>query len=265
MICLLEQETNSNLFFYYEKGCSMEILKHAISLKAETIINELLSNLKCTVSFHDMSEINQTGFGACDTANYKIYLKEDLYGVPFETNVLHELYHLCQHEEGFPTTLTLVNNITRNEQHYFNGLGSAVTSSLYDLDVYRRLMMNDYDSSYFHKYRFKKLKDELSAPTPFNCNDKYDFAYWSANCVTLLCAPQKNDFVLSQLKKVNSRLYYSAYSLYLMFCEKGYTDARSSLVCIAEAFKALDIWDVQDIQYKGQIFHSYDEVVSFLS
>lgn len=243
----------------------MEILSHTVSYKAEILINELISNFKNDVSFHDISEINQTGFGACNLTNYIVYLRTDLYGEPFETNVLHELYHLCQYEEGFPVTSTLFNCITRNDKNYFSGLGSAITSSLYDLDVYRRLMLNKYDSSYFHKSRYKRLKAELSSAAPFNCSDKYDFAYWSANCITLLCAPHKDEYLLSQLRKENSKLYYSANSLYLMFCEKGYTDARSCLVCIAEAFKALDIWDIQQIQYNGSIFGSYKAVMDYLA
>lgn len=210
-----------------------------------------------------LNTINHTGFGACDTSSYKIFLKTDLYVEPFETNVLHELYHLCQHEEGFPTTGMLVNDITRHDQYYFKGLGSAVTSSLYDLDVYKRLMLDGYDSSYFHKSRYKSLKGELSKATPFECKDKYDFAYWSANCVTLLCAPKRDEFLLSKLRQGNSRLYYSAYSLYLMFCENGYSDAKSCFISIAEAFRILDIWDVEEVQYKGNLFHSYDDAICF--
>lgn len=142
----------------------MNILGKELSEKTASLIKEITQCLSRPVEYRFTDPSKTSSYGQCDAwqpDTYYIYCKESLLSaekknqinIAFETNLLHELYHLCQIEEGFPYTRTRCTSVTVTNQNYYDNLGSLFVSSILDLNVDFRLKQNGYTSSYFYNQR----------------------------------------------------------------------------------------------------------------
>ena len=142
----------------------MEILGKSISKQSAEIILRLEESLSKPVKYAYTDPTKTKSYGQTDLSQpdaYYIYSKQDLLhltkpkaiNIPFETNILHELSHCCQIEDGFPTVRT--HNYTPenpNAEISFS-LGNAIGSSILDLNVDYRLKQLGYTSEYFYDRR----------------------------------------------------------------------------------------------------------------
>lgn len=140
----------------------MKILNIEVSDRASNIIDKIGVSLKQPVKFYDISDIGRDSFGSVDISeksnHYKIYTKTNLFREVFETNIIHEMYYIVQIEEGFPYTATLKNDLTCKDIVFYENIGSAVISALLDLDVYKRLCKDGYNSEFFLFEKVQKCK-----------------------------------------------------------------------------------------------------------
>lgn len=142
----------------------MNVLGKELSEKTATLINEITQHLSKPVEYRFTDPSKTASYGQCDPWQpdaYYIFCKESLLStarknqvnVAFETNLLHELSHLCQIEEGFPHTRTRSTPVTVANQSYYDSLGALFASTILDLNVDFRLKQNNYTSSYFYSQR----------------------------------------------------------------------------------------------------------------
>ena len=99
-----------------------QILDMPISNKTAGEIERIVEHIKHPVIFKPLPINNPIGFGRADFTAYPewiVYSIKDLPQKYFEANLLHELYHLCQVVECFPTTKTKNNLILINMTKVF--------------------------------------------------------------------------------------------------------------------------------------------------
>ena len=108
----------------------MNILGKEISEKTASLISEIEQHLSKPVVYRFTDPSKTPSYGQCDPWQpdaYYVYCKETLLSVTrkkqvniaFETNLLHELSHLCQIEENFPHTRTRNTPMTALNQAYY--------------------------------------------------------------------------------------------------------------------------------------------------
>ena len=140
----------------------MKILNEQLSSHEEKLIKEVEESLHKPVHYCYLNN-ELSNFGAADYFSnpnfYTVYSQKGLHGHNFVNNILHELFHLCQIEEGYPTSSTKNTLITIGEQQYFNSIGTLSASVILDLDVNERLLSVGYDSKYFFDYRYQEALD----------------------------------------------------------------------------------------------------------
>lgn len=250
----------------------MKILGHELSNNTNLIVNKLLSSFSKSVNFlpiHHLysSKKNLSYFGAADYSKsdaYYIYLDESLYGEPFETNLLHELFHICQVEENYPTTSTKNNNITLPDLPFFNDLGSKISSSILDLDVEIRLNQNGYNSKYFINHRYKRIKILVKQ---FNISDKYDYASIQSQLVlfALMADETKLNLIKSILKTENIDLLNDLNLICDELSKLISSENYSALKSINYLITKFDLWDILLINFNNQVLKSEDECLRILN
>nr|DAQ76835.1 MAG TPA: hypothetical protein [Caudoviricetes sp.] len=250
----------------------MKILGQVVSDKAAGIISDIENQLSKPVIYEFTDSSKTSVYGQSDPYQTKAYYvrskesltyitKSNMVNIPFETNIIHELSHLCQIEEGFPYTSTLSNSITNRNIESYNILGSVVVSLILDLNVDYRLKNNGYTSEYFYKERLRKAKKaakEWGAIT-----NSYDFVFMAFQLVGIrLLSPREEALgALNLYKDANPGLVNCVEELSSKINEIGYNDASSAFECLVYIFNKINLWSTFSIFYKNVNYISTEAVL----
>ncbi len=243
------------------------ILDHQISSKTSSEIERIIKYLNHSVIFQPLSANNAIGFGRADyttSPHWTIYSLVDLPPRAFEANILHELYHLCQLVEKFPTTSTRIKpNATSIENNEFGQAGSVYASVILDLDVCDRLSKFGLSSEYFFDSRYKQA---MSCQIKSEITDRCYFVATAMRIAGIILQNNKIQVqnVLAHFKSKNPRLVHCAKSLANKIKKVDYHTPDGCLQSLSITYDLLDIWDWQFINYKDSSFTSSEQVHTFL-
>lgn len=242
----------------------MEILGRTISEKTAGLISDIEQKLSRPVVY-DFTDPATREYGYCDYTQpetYCVYSAEALFNaakknqinIPFETNLLHELSHLCQIEEGFPYTCTKVTPETAHNSVYYDGLGSTILSTIMDLDVDCRLKRFGFDSRYFYGQRVIQFQKQLRQKIIYEKLGETEFARYAMMVTGLRVAfedPKMNQ-VLSLLNTDNLTLLNCTNELTYCIKQIGYDSAEGAFRCLVFAFSAFNLFSTHLIVYRGK-------------
>ena len=186
----------------------------------------------------------------------------------FEANLLHELYHLCQVVECFPTTETKVQpNINQHDQSFLDGVGSVIVSLILDLDVCDRIDSFGLNSNYFFDKRYnqamsfhldetldpKKHKDSFVSMTVRIAGIILQNKRWQSNNVFKHFQP-KNPLIVQKAKRLANKIKK---------CD--HNTSFGCLECLITIYDYLDIWDWQLIHFQNNELATSEQAHNFLT
>lgn len=232
-----------------------KILNKTLSVKTSELIESITSNFKKEVIFKPIELLNIGGYGAADYWSencYTIYLKEDLPKEAFETNILHELFHIQQLEEGYPS----IRNITSNgypDTEYTSFIGRIIQATILDLDVELRLNSHGYNSAFFVNRRYKTLKSINSKKIHFN--DRFEKEPFDIQFIlfNLLSKQSQKDFIIPYLNNQFPGLVDNALELSDKISEIGYNTPEKCTKCFTIIFDFYNLWENHCISINNQI------------
>ncbi len=246
----------------------MDVLGKTVSERTETEIVRILRYLPRPVIFQPLQEDNSHGFGCADftaSPNWIVYSVTYLPQESFEANVLHELYHLCQITEGFPTTSTKQQlQLDEHDQNFLNRLGRTISSVILDLDVCDRISGFGLSSEYFFNARYKRLMSYELTEKITRRDSKVSMSIILAGIVLQNQRWQANE-VFRRFQSTNPQVVQRAKKLASRIKKCEYNTPEGCFRCLATVYDYLDIWDWQQIHYQGLTFDSSEEVDKFLS
>lgn len=249
----------------------MDILGKTVSEKTATIITEIEQRLRKPVKYQFTDPAKTKSFGQSDPWKpdaYYVYSKEALFNltkksvinIPFETNILHELMHLCQIEEGFPHTATIHTPQTLSDIDAYDNLGAMIVSSILDLNVDYRLKAYGYNSKYFYDHRINRAFKTIRRK--FTCDDDISFVYYALmlSFLDIVCGRDVMTRLLQEYRQKNQGLFNCVTTLSPEISAIGYNDAESSFRSLAFLFDTFNLWVTHELTYQNTTYHSTDEV-----
>lgn len=249
----------------------MDILGKTVSEKTAAIITEIEQRLQKTVKYQFTDPSKTQSFGQCDFRQpdaYYIYSKESLFNltkasvinIPFETNILHELMHLCQIEEGFPHTGTIHTSQTLSDIGLYDSFGSTIVSSILDLNVDYRLKNYGYDSKYFYDHRINRAFKVIRRK--FICDEPLDFIRYALmlSFLDIVCGRETTAKLLQEYAQKKPELVACITTLSPEISTIGYNDAESSFRSLAFLFDTFNLWITHELTYQNTTYHSTSEV-----
>lgn len=250
----------------------MIILGRHLSGRASQLVRSIEQNLGKPVHYRFTDENKTKSYGQCDPWQpdaYYVYSAKRLLSlsvskrnnIPFETNILHELFHLCQIEDGFPHTGTkIISQISTDP--LLDQLGEIVCSSILDLDVDARLKKHGYTSVYFYKDRIQNAKQVL--PECLTNLAKIDFIRYACmlTCLNLAYSGESMNDLLDMLKIQNISLYSCVQELSSKIAQIGYTDTESAFRSLVLLFDSFNLWSTHDIIFRDTVFSSLSDAQS---
>ena len=228
----------------------MKILNRKISYNTQKIIDDITPKLLRPVEYFNISAIpieKLTSFGCSDFSSnpnkYLVYLSTALNDKDFETNLLHELFHIIQYQNNIPFSLCKKNNITASNNNYFLALQVELNSTILDLDVVACLDKLGYNSSYFTNSRYEKI---LNIPLTCKFKDKYDLAHLSVQLVLffLTCSDKQYKSCVSFINSNFENAATPAVELSKTILKIGFETNIQQLLCICELINYLNLWDI---------------------
>lgn len=247
------------------------ILGKEISEESAVNISRIESQLNKQVIYGFTDRQKTLSYGQCDAWQpdaYYVYCRQDLLNVtrkkqiniPFETNILHELSHLCQIEAGYPCTGTRNTPQTQTNPELFEAAGSLFSSSILDLDVDYRLKQMGYTSSYFYEQRL--IRADKIARHGYVCGSIEDFVRMAVQLMCLaICYPNKSiDNLLLLYSQKNPELIANVRALVSNICEIGYGDPDGSFRCLVFLFSAFNLWSTHEIYFHEKAYDSLESV-----
>lgn len=243
----------------------MNILGKKISSKTENNINALTHTFKKPIIYYKLSN-DDTMFGCCDGFNtsneYHVGLKLNLPQHAFECNLLHELLHINQSENGFPAICNKTTTNFINEQEWFSMLGRQLQVTTLDADVVQRLNNLGYSSEYFIESRLDVVKN-LFADMILNIGDKYNFALFSTQFILLSLISNKEQFENVERIIINKsiELYDKSMELTAKISEIGYDTPIGATLSNCELLNELNLWSQYYIYFKEQKIRNYTEAI----
>lgn len=244
----------------------MEILGKVISDKAAEAISEIEAKLKKPVIYSFTDTSKTLSFGQCDYTQpdaYYVYSKQSLFNItkanqvniPFETNILHELLHLCQIEEGFPYTGTV--NLAASDGI---DLGSTFASVILDLNVDVRLKDLGYSSEYFYKNRLIHARKEAMKGRAYDSPVSFVSIAVSLIGEQILYPVKETDEVLLEYAKKNPGLINCVKTVSSGIRQIGYSDAEKTFRSLVYLFSAFELFSTHAITYRGKTYLNLDDV-----
>lgn len=251
----------------------MMILGRPVSDKAEGIISAIEQKLSKPVKYEFTDPAKTSCYGQCDPWRpeaYYIYSKESLFditkknriNIPFETNILHELTHLCQIEEGFPHTATKVNKQVFTNKVLYDELGSVFASSILDLNVDFRLKQSGYTSEYFYKNRMAHA-EKMARKRGFSlAKSDIDFVQYACQlmCLNLVYAGTEMDNLLELYRAKNPALVNCVFKISSEILNISYYDAESCFRSLVFLFDAFNLWNTHQIIYQSTRYNLLKDV-----
>lgn len=248
----------------------MIILGKSISDKTAAIISEIEKQLSKPVQYLFTDTSKTSSFGQCDPwppEAYYVFSKQALFNIakknqvniPFETNILHELIHLCQIERNFPHTGTQTNLITLANTALYHELGSNIASSILDLNVDFHLKQLGYTSEYFYKNRIIRA-DKIGRK--IGELSEIDFVCYACllMCLNISYAGPEMDNLLKLYKEKVPNLFFCVKEISSEISNIGYQDAESCFRSLVFLFDALNLWRTHQIYYRGAVYNSLEPV-----
>lgn len=240
----------------------MKILGKVISEPTANLIDSITSAF-CKPVLFSFTSSDDPSYGHCNPFEpdaYRIFCKESLLNItkadqpniPFETNILHELFHICQMEEGFPSTFTYAGRD--------DGLGSLIVSSILDIDVDHRLLQFGFDSSYFHSARMKHARKVALKNQVYT--DPLEFVQMAVSLSSMMCRcpePEISSIVMLYGRK-NAALINCIFTIAKDLKEIGCSSPESAFRSLVYLFDAFSIWNNQMIVFQGKQYRSLSEV-----
>lgn len=254
----------------------MEILGRLISEKTTQHIQEIEASLHKPVIYEFTDPQKTQSYGQCDAWQndaYYVYSKEALFNaarkkqinIPFETNLLHELSHLCQMEEGFPHTGTVHNATTAHDPDFFNSVGSVIASSILDLNVDFRLKEMGYTSEYFYQNRIIRAEKIFTRMKKGERLQAISFVTYACmlTCLNLVYQGPDLERVMNLCQEKVPGLYECVAYLSRNIGQIGFNDSFSAFKSLVFLFSGFNLWNTHTITYNGQGFNSLDAVLAF--
>ena len=133
------------------------ILGKTLSPKTSEIVSGMESEFRIPVKYYSASERpnkSDSIYGSVDPYGaggfYKVWLRADITDELFETNLLHELTHISQVEEGYPIVCNKNSaDLHSSNRDFIEELGAHLGSAVLDIDVQRRLLACGYEDCEF--------------------------------------------------------------------------------------------------------------------
>lgn len=235
----------------------MNILGKEISEKTASLIKEIEQRLSKPVMYRFTDPSKTTVYGQCDPWQpdaYYVYCKESLLNtakknqvnIAYETNLLHELSHLCQIEEGFPHTCTRNTPVTMANKSHYDNLGALFVSSILDLNVDFRLKQNGYASKYFYTQRIIRAEKIARKGHVYKGLDFLEAALMLM-LLKLTAAPASVNQLLHLLSDKNQGLVICCTSLAEAISQIGYNDPKSAFRSLACLFGTFNLFETHSI------------------
>ena len=242
----------------------MEILDKTISDETAALISDIEQRLSKPVVY-DFTDPSTKEYGYCDYSRpeaYYVYSAESLFNaakknqinIPFETNLLHELSHLCQIEESFPYTRTKNTTETISNAEYYNALGSVICSSILDLNVDSRLKQYGFDSRYFYGQRMIQFEKQLRKGIVYDKLTPPEFIRTAMMVSSLRIAfdNPKLTQILQTLHPNNLPLLNCTNEISREIKTIGYDTAEGAFRCLVLVFSAFNLFSTHSIVYRGK-------------
>lgn len=253
----------------------MEILGKAISDKTAEHIQAIESTLKKPVIYKFTDPQKTQSYGQCDPWQkdaYYVYSKEALFNsakknqinIPFETNLLHELSHLRQIEEGFPHTSTQENARTAQDPAFYDKFGATFVSSILDLNVDFRLKEMGYNSEYFYQNRIIRAEKTFAKMRKGEFPHETTFLTYACmlTCLQLTYAGAEMDHLMGICQEKIPGLSACVDYLSTNIKRIGYVDGFSTFKDLVFLFETFNLWISHSIIYRGWEFTSMAEVLA---
>lgn len=240
----------------------MNILGKELSEKTENLIGEITKHLSKPVEYRFTDPKKTDSYGQCDAwqpdAHY-VYCKELLLSttkkgqvnVAFETNILHELFHLCQIEEGFPYTCTRTTPATVANKIYYDNLGSLFASTILDLNVDFRLKQNSYTSSYFYSQRIMRAEKIIRKGHIYEGDDFLRTALMLM-FLKLVADQASVDRLLKLYLPNNQSLVVCCLNIAEVVSGIGYNSPESAFQSLACLFGTFNLFSTHSIIFRGK-------------
>ena len=242
----------------------MKILDRTISEKTASLISIIEQSLSKPVVYGFTNPATKD-YGYCDYTQpdaYYIYsagslfnaAKKNQVNVPFETNLLHELSHLCQIEEGFPYTITKTTPETSKNMEHYNVLGSILCSCILDLNVDSRLKSYGFDSHYFYGQKVINLEKILRKGTDYSkcASEEFLKAALMISSLVLTYKSQKLAEAMQHLLPINEPLLRCVQDMTTGIKKIGYDTADGAFRCLVFVFSATGLFSTHSIVYRGK-------------
>lgn len=189
----------------------MKILSKTLSERTAEIITTIERNVHLHVSYLPIAKRPNQSYGVAGTVNpygengiYPVWLDTRLPDQVFEADVLHELRHIVQAENGFSSVCNKETDAFHSKDRPFiQEVGSHIASTVLDIDVIRWLDQLGYSSEYFINGNFRFLMDNAG----FNYTglaDPLNFANLTLHLLSVVC----------HLNEEDATKLYKAYSAY---------------------------------------------------
>ena len=248
----------------------MNILGKELSEKTANIISEIEQRLSKPVEYRFTDPNKTLSYGQCDPWQpeaYYVYCAESLLSVvkknqiniAFETNLLHELFHLCQIEEDFPYTRTRNTPATLANQTYYDNFGSLFVSSILDLNVDFRLKQNNYTSSYFYNHRIMRAEKIARRGHIYEGHDFLNAALMLM-VLKLAADPTSVNQLLQLYLPHNKSLVVCCLSISDAIAKIGYNDSESAFKSLACLFGTFNLFATHSIIFRGKEYTDFSSV-----
>ena len=249
----------------------MIILGKSVSDQAAEAIAAIEARLKKTVVYEFTDTSKTDAFGECDYTQpdaYYVRSKEALLNItkakvvniPFETNIIHELSHLCQIEENFPHTATMYNQTTEQNIGYYDQLGSLFVSSILDMNVDSRLKQLGYTSEYFYKHRINRAQKIARKNEEYKEHITFIGMAIPLVCLNVLYPGSDMEGLLRQYQAKNPGLINCVRVLSSGIQEIGYDTSDGAFRSLVFLFSAFNLFSTHEIVYNGKEYRSLDSV-----
>lgn len=134
-----------------------KILGRTLSPKTSDLVSSMEATFRFPVEYYSISAMpnkSRDAHGTVDpfgsNGQYKVWLSLNLTDERFETNLLHELTHIVQIEQGYPCVCNKDSaDYHSPDRSFVESLGSRLGSAVLDVDVQERLLEDGYSNCEF--------------------------------------------------------------------------------------------------------------------
>jgi len=248
-----------------------QILDMPISDKTAGEIERIVEHIKHPVIFKPLPINNPIGFGRADFTAYPewiVYSIKDLPQKYFEANLLHELYHLCQVVECFPTTKTKKQpNLNQHDQSFLDGLGGFISSLILDLDVCDRIDSFGLNSNYFFDKRYNQAMSFPLDETLDPKKHKDSFISMTVRIAGIILQNKRwqSDNVVKHFQSKNPLIVQKAKRLANKIKKCDHNTPLGCLECLITIYDYLDIWSWQLIHFQDNELATSEQAHNFLT